>query len=196
MRKSTYLPLLAPLLKKPYFTAKDAKTLGIHSSLLHHYVKKGILKRISRGLYRSSTYQSQEFRWEDLIEAVYSVPGGVICLISALAIYDLTEEMPRQFWIAVKNGTSMKRPKEYKIIRLRNMHIGKTTLELEGVSVPIFDRERTILDAFRLLSPEIAIKALKKALSPSKQRLDLIKLQKYAKVLRVSIHPYLLTATT
>jgi hypothetical protein len=63
--------------------------------------------------------------------------------------------------------------------------------------VPIFDRERTIVDAFRLLSREVAIKALKMALTqPGHRRLDLVKLQAYAKKLRVNIDPYLMTVTT
>lgn len=41
--------------------------------------------------------------------------------------------------------------------------------------MPIFGRERTIIDSFRLLSQETAIKALKMALSSkSGVRLDLI----------------------
>ncbi len=63
--------------------------------------------------------------------------------------------------------------------------------------IPIFDRERTIVDAFRLLSREIAIKALKIALTKGgKNRIDLIKLQEYAKKLRCNIAPYLISLTT
>jgi predicted transcriptional regulator of viral defense system len=77
------------------------------------------------------------------------------------------------------------------------MDLGKTEINLEGVKVPIFDRERTIIDAFRLLSYEVAIKALKAALSQTKKnRIDLVKLQAYAKQLRVNITPYLMSITT
>lgn len=120
-----------------------------------------------------------------------------MCLISALAIYDLTEEIPRQHWIAVKHGRSIKENRNLKIVQLRNIELGKTEIELEGSLVPIFDRERTIIDAFRLLSREIAIKALKAAIAQGKKnRIDLVKLQAYAKQLRVDIHPYLMSFTT
>ena len=77
------------------------------------------------------------------------------------------------------------------------MGLGKAIVDLGGVQVPIFDRERTIIDAFRLLSQETAIKALKMALSSkSSVRLDLRKLQAYAKKLRFNISPYLISATT
>jgi hypothetical protein len=73
------------------------------------------------------------------------------------------------------------------------MDLGRTVFKLGSVEIPIFDRERTIIDAFRLLSRETAIKALKMAL---KKKLNLKKLQAYAKTLKFDITPYLITATT
>src|SRR5277367_6343520 len=100
MRSAVALITLAPLLEKPYFTSKEARDIGVHPAVLGHYVKAGRLKRIRRGVYQRVDYKNPSaFRWEDLVEAVYSVRGGVVCLISALAIYDLTEEIPRQHWI-------------------------------------------------------------------------------------------------
>jgi hypothetical protein len=61
----------------------------------------------------------------------------------------------------------------------------------------IFDRERTVVDAFRHLSHEIALKALQEYLKqrePFRPNLD--KLLKYAKSLRVNIYPYVMALTT
>ena len=70
-------------------------------------------------------------------------------------------------------------------------------MDLEGVEVPIFDRERCIIDAFRLLSCEVAIKALRLGVGlPKDEKIDLVKLQEYAKKLRVNISPYLIAVTT
>ncbi len=197
-KTSPFFLALKPLLKEPTFTAKKARNLGIHPALLSHYVKTHRLKRIRRGVYQAIDYQNAAgFRWQDLIEEVRSVEGGVICLLSALAIYDLTEEIPRQHWIAVRHSTSIKESSQMKIVRMRDIQLGQTKLKVEGIFVPIFDRERTIVDAFRLLSLETAIKALKIALSQrGKSRLDLEKLQHYANKLRVNIDPYLITAMT
>lgn len=198
MRKKELVDVLTQLFKQPIFTSKEARSIGIYPSLLAYYAKQGIIRRISRGVYRVETdQQPQDFLWTDLIEAVYGVNGGVVCLISALAVYGLTEEIPRQHWIGLRHGTDAVGGAELKIVRFRNLDLGKTTIELDGVIVPIFDRERTIVDAFRLLSKETAIKALKMALTQSgKEKLDLIKLQEYAKKLRVNIDPYLMTVTT
>jgi predicted transcriptional regulator of viral defense system len=198
MRLATALITLAPLLEKPYFTSKEARDIGVHPAVLSHYVKTGRLKRVRRGIYQRVDYQNPSaFRWEDLVEAIYSVKRGVVCLISALAIYDLTEEIPRQHWIAIRHDTSVKATRGIKILRYRDMELGRTEVELEGTKIPIFDRERTIIDAFRLLSRETAIKALKAAIAKgSKKRIDLLKLQEYAKKLRFNIAPYLMSVTT
>jgi predicted transcriptional regulator of viral defense system len=198
MRQKTCLLAITPLLKKPFFTSKDARTLGVSSAALAHYVKTGKLQRIARGLYRGTDYANpSSLRWNDLTEAVHSIPGGVVCLISALALYDLTEELPRQHWIGIRHGTTARSTRQIRIVRFRNLELGKTKIEIEGVSIPIFDRERTIVDAFRLLSRETAIKALKAAIAKGgKNRLDLVKLEAYAKKLRFNIAPYLLSVTT
>lgn len=198
MRYALALITLAPLLEKPYFNSKEARDIGVHPAVLSYYVNTGLLKRIRRGVYQRADYENPSaFRWEDLVEAAYSVRGGVVCLISALAIYDLTEEIPRQHWVAIRHGTSVQISPGLKVVRYRDMQLGRTEVELEGTKIPIFDRERTIVDAFRLLSRETAIKALKAAVvKGGKNRIDLVKLQEYAKRLRFNISPYLMSITT
>ncbi|CRX38290.1 type IV toxin-antitoxin system AbiEi family antitoxin domain-containing protein [Estrella lausannensis] len=198
MRPKACLIRLTPLLTKPSFTTQEAKNLGVPAAVLSYYAKTGQLRRIRHGVYQAADYQNPEaFRWADLIEAAHSIHGGVICLISALAVYDLTEEIPRQHWIGIRHGTSVRSNRQIKIVRFRDLDLGKTEIELEGTRVPIFDRERTIIDAFRLLSRETAIKALKAALAiGGKNRTDLRKLESYAKKLQFDISPYLLSMTT
>ncbi|MFA6118634.1 MAG: hypothetical protein WCT85_01680 [Parachlamydiales bacterium] len=64
-----------------------------------------------------------------------------------------------------------------------------------SIYLKIFDRERTIIDSFRYLSEEIAIKALKAYLN-SKEKPNFKKPLKYAKILRVNIKTYILAYTT
>ncbi len=193
------LQSLKKLLKNSHFTATEAKNLGVSSALLAYYIKQGMLIRLARGVYRSIDFKgSNNFQWEDLVEALKLIPGSVVCLISALAIYEITEEIPRQHWIAVSHNTSIHRDDSIHIVRFRNMNLGRSKIELaRGLEIPIFDRERTIIDSFRLLSRETAIKALKSALSKKKsERLDFKKLHSYSRKLRFNIEPYLLTVTT
>lgn len=198
MRVSESLPKLKPLLKKPLFTSKEARELGVNPPALAYLVKTGQIQRIRHGVYRGARSPSVPgFKWSDLAESALSIPNGVICLISALAIYELTEEIPREHWIAVKRDSKMRVPRPIRIVRFRNTTLGRTQINLDGVKVPIYDRERTIVDSFRQLDREVAIKALKMALAAKKKdRIDLKKLQQYAKQLRVPITPYLMAVTT
>lgn len=197
MRPAKALARLVPLLEVPAFTTKEARKYGVSSASLAHYIKRGDIQRIGHGVYRGAQAPTtDDFRWEDLVEAVQRTRGGVVCLTSALALYELTEEIPRQHWIAIRNETVHRGGPGTKVVRMRNMKLGKTKIGLGGVSIPIFDRERTVVDAFRYLSRETALKALKLALTkPKGEKVDPEKLRRYAKALRVKIEPYILAVT-
>jgi len=188
----------AKLLKLPLIRSEDARAAGIHPAMLSYYEKKGILERIGRGLYRNKQVELDvTFEWEELVNNVLSIPHGVVTGISALALYNLTEEIPRQHWIAVPNDTSVGKRPNVRVVRLRNHELGITKIKVGDVEIPIYDLERTLVDAFRLLSVEAAIKALKEAFKPQrKQKPDLKTLAEYAKQLRFKIEPYLLMVTT
>ena len=194
MQSKSALTKLAPLLKKPSFTSSEARELGVSSANLAYYVKKDELLRIGHGVYRAIDAPTiEDFRWEDLVHTVAKIKQGVICLTTALAIYELTDETPRRHWIAIPNETSHQADAKTKIVRLRNIELGKMTIEFDGVSLPIFDRERTIVDAFRFLSKETAIKALRNGLRrQASSKISVSKLREYAKILHVKIEPYLL----
>ena len=189
---------LRKILKKPLFSAKDAKKAGIYPSLINYYIKKGYVERVSRGIYKSAFSELDvDFQWEDLVITTNSVPNGVVCLLSALAFYELTDEIPRQHWIAVPHGTTVPKRPHTRFIRFRNMNLGKTKLKIGNEEIQIFNRERTIIDSFRLLSAEVFIKALKSGLKKSdSDAVSIKKLQQYAKKQHINITPYILATTT
>lgn len=197
MKPKNALEKIETLLSAINFTTKEAKQCGVSAETLAYYVKAGEIERLGRGLYRGIHAPTmQSFRWEDLVTAVRSIENGTICLTSALAFYELTEEIPRQHWIAISHGTSHHASSMVKIIRMRNHTLGKTVIDIDGAVVSIFDRERTILDSFRYLSKETALKALKTGLEqPREKRIDINKLRTYAKKMKINIDPYLLALT-
>ncbi len=198
MRRSKYQDLLEPLLKKPIFKTSDANSKGIPPRMLAYFCQKGVIERVSRGLYRVIKASSGiNLDFEELVLTASSIPHGVICLISALCYYSLTDQIMREYWIAIPNkDTSPKRP-HTRIVRMRNMRLGITIITIGKYEVKIFDRERTIIDAFRYLSDEIALKALQIYLKSSHQKKsDLLKLSKYAKSLRININKYIMALTT
>ena len=171
------------LLKKPLFHASEARDIGIHPGLLSYYIKQGFIEKIGRGVYRNPSIEPDvDFKWEDLFITVKSVPNGVICLISALDIYNMTDEISRAHWIAIPHATTAPKRSNAKFIRTRDIELGRTEIKMGSEKMPIFDPERTIVDSFRYLDIEVAIKALKAGLKgQSGNKLNLRKLQIYAK---------------
>lgn len=157
MRRLTYARQLEPLLRVPLFTAEEAKKRGIPRRALAYLVKKGILEKIHVGTYRCYAYEPKvECQWDNLALIAASIPRGVICLTSALCYHDLTDQVMREIWIAVPYETYPPKRPNTRIIRMRNMDLGKTRISLGEYRVQIFDKERCIVDAFRYLSKEIA----------------------------------------
>ena len=107
MRSKEALNKIATLLNQPSFTSKEAQGCGVNAATLAHYVKSGELIRIGHGTYRKAAHDVvDDFRWEDLVEAVQKTKGTV-CLISALSLYEMTEEIP---YLATLTGVSMEKP--------------------------------------------------------------------------------------
>ena len=185
------------LLKKALVSSKDFRENGHPPGLLRYYEKKGQLKRAGRGLYLNIQNPPHiDFKWEDLVFAVLSIPNGVITGISALDIYDLTDEIPREHWIAVPHGTSISSRPIVRIIHTRNHDTGLSSIKMGDVTVPIYEPERVLIDAFKLTDRETAIKALQEAFKAGKRQMNVNKLVDYSKKLRTNITPYLEVVTT
>jgi predicted transcriptional regulator of viral defense system len=197
MKKNKYQDKLEALLMKPFFTLEDAKNQGVPRHVVIYWSKRGILERLYPGVYRSTSYEPKvEFGWENLSLIAASIPEGIICLISALCYYDLTDQIMREAWIAIPHKQRVPRRPNARIVRMRNTQLGREEITMGEYSVYIFNRERTIVDAFRYLSKEIALKALKQYFSTMNKKPDFKLLVEYAKILRVNIAPYILSYTT
>ena len=182
------LHLLDKFKKWPSFTTQDAHQEGVSPRMLSFYVKKGYLFRHAHGLYCMASHEmrGKDAQWEDLAVAAHRIKGGVICLISALAYYEMTDEFMRAFWIAVDRHNSKVKYPRARLVRMSDLQLGVQEIKLAGLPVKIFDIERTIVDAFRFLSFETAMQALKLYVKGEKGRPDFNKICRYAKKLRAA----------
>ena len=195
-QKKSVIPI-QKLLRKALVSSKDFRENRHPPGLLRYYEKKGILKRVGRGLYHNLKNPAHiDFKWEVLVFAVLSIPNGVITGISALDIYDLTDEIPREHWIAVPHGTSLSPRPIVRFIHTRNHDIGLSSIKLGDVAVPIYEPERVLIDAFKLTDRETAIKALQSAFRAGKKQININKLIDYSKKLRTNVIPYLEVVST
>lgn len=143
-----------------FITSSEAAKKGINAMALSRLAKDGELSRIGHGVY------AREYDWltDDLKKyivpcAIY--PKAVICGISALTNYNLTDEEERATWLAIPSTQRITNPR-YTTVRLSgsNYSLGITKHHFGTRVVRIYDVEKTVVDAFKHLSQEAAYKAL------------------------------------
>lgn len=193
MIRSKYSEAFRALSKKAVFSSAEGREAGIPARMLAYFCQKGQIEKVSRGMYKIKNIDFRSaFEWEDLAITALSIPNGVICLISALCYYELTDEIMREFWIAIPHATTSPSRENARIVRMRNISFGQITVKIGSLKIKIFDRERTVVDSFRYLDKETALKALQSYLKAGTDRKpDIDKLLKYAKKLRVDLTPYI-----
>ena len=128
---------------------------GITAATVARMEKGGDVDRLSRGLYRLPG-QSDDAN-HDLALVAKLVPGGVVCLVSALAFHELTDTIPSRVWIAI--GSKDRKPvvtqPALQIVRFapEMLRSGIENHVIDGVDVPITTPARTVVDLFRYRAP-------------------------------------------
>ncbi len=162
--------------------------LGIHPRVLYKMRDQGILEQLARGVYRLTTIP--DFSEPDLVLVSKKIPHGVVCLISALAYYGITTQVPHFVYIAIP--VKSRKPKlDYPPIRYfwysdKVYQTGIETIDMGGYPVKIFNIEKTLADCIKFrnkIGMDVVIEALKIYWHEKKTNMD--KLYEYAKVNRV-----------
>jgi len=184
--KENKLQVLRKEYEKKSFTTKEAKKLGISSRMLSFYIKEGKLERIGRGLYIFPGFDSEDdFEYQDLALRAKSIKSSVICLISALNFWDITEDIGREFWLAIPNNHAIPQTaKNTRFIRPRDLETGVEEIVIAGQEVKITTAERSVCDAFKFLPEETAVTALRAYMSQEEEKINIEKLLTTAKVLK------------
>ena len=174
----------------------QALRAGIHPGTLYVMRDSGALEVVSRGVYRLA--DSSPLGNPDLVTVATRVPGGVICLISALAFHELTTQIPHEVHVALTRGAEEPRLdhppiKTYRVTG-EAFTEGVETLELNSVSVRIYSPEKTLADCFKFRS-KVGIDTAVEALRFYRERrsIKVDDLMRYAVICRVKkiIQPYL-----
>jgi predicted transcriptional regulator of viral defense system len=174
----------------------EALQLGMNRRALYAMRDAGVIEAIGPGLYRLTSLEP--LAHPDLVTVAMRVPRGVICLVSALSFHELTTQVPHVIDVALERGSRKPRldypPTHFFWFSGPAFHEGVETHALDGVSVRVYDPEKTIADCFRYrnqLGMDVALEALKLWRERRPGKLDV--LMKYARIRRVerALRPYL-----
>jgi predicted transcriptional regulator of viral defense system len=144
-------------------------TLGVTAATVSRLEREGAVVRLARGLYQRPDASVDANH--TLAEASKLVPKGVICLASALAFHELTDQLPPKVWMAI--GPKDWRPRfPYPPVRFARFPETQLRSDVEhhridGVRVPIFGVAKTITDLFRYrrtVGINLALEGLREAL--------------------------------
>jgi predicted transcriptional regulator of viral defense system len=173
----------------PTFTAHAAVEVGVSRSRLYRLKTEGAVLELSRGVYRKAG--AAETAHLDLLAVSLRVPRAVVCLVSALGLYELTDEVPMSAQLAVPRSRNLPvvsyPPVEFVRFDTATFDLGRTTFEVApGESVPVYDPARSVVDLMRLrhrLGEPVALQALRRYLERRESRPG--KLLAYARQLGV-----------
>jgi predicted transcriptional regulator of viral defense system len=136
----------------PIFRSKEAVGAGVSWRDLYALRDSGEILELSRGLYQLADAVGGNL---DFVAVCGRAPHGMICLNSALAYWDLSDEIAPQVHLAVPEGAHRPSidypPTRVHVFVRRTFTVGR--LQVSGDQSERFwitDRERTLADVFRL----------------------------------------------
>ncbi len=182
--------------KKGLLRPRDLSEAGLPREYLRMACDRGLLERVSRGLYRVP--DGMESEHISLAEVCKRAPSGVVCLLSALSYHGLTTQVPHGVWLAI--GPKARDPR-IETVRMRIFRFsGKALTEgveshsIGGVDVRIYNPAKTVADCFKFrnkIGMDVSIEALRDCLRHRKASVD--ELVHYGRICRVEsvMTPYL-----
>ena len=166
----------------------DFVAVGLKNYDVVSLCNQGHIERIRNGFYKLSN--AEEPKEEALISKL--LPQGIVCVESALFYYGYSDFAPREWTIAVPRSFSraIKAMQEVPVkayyVKNELYRYGATVGDFNGVSLKVYDRERTICDCFKYrskLDNELFNKAVNSYAADPKK--NLVNLSNYAKAVGV-----------
>ncbi len=174
----------------------EALAAGISRYMLYSLRDKGLIEQVSRGIYRLADLPP--IGNPDLVTVALRFPNAVICLTSALAYHGLTTQIPHEVSVAVSRNSRIP-SLDFPPVRAHKFaetvfNAGIEKHQIDGVSVRIYNPEKTLADCFKFrnkLGMDVVLEALK--LYKSRKKFNFDTVLKYARICRVDkiMMPYL-----
>lgn len=161
---------------------------GFYDRRIKKLITDGLVEKIRRGYYQY--IGDENFTEAAVIARLF--PDGILCMESALDYYEYTDRTPSAWHIAVDNRSSRERFSiDYPIVKAhftepKRLNLGVLGGYVDGVSMKIYDRERTICDCMRnrnKMDAEVFNDAIQSYLKDTER--NIANLANYARILHV-----------
>lgn len=184
-----------------FFRPSDLDQLGVSYQQLQSLVETGIVEKIGRGLYRLAAVEPTEH--ETIARVCARIPKAIVCLLTALHMYGIGTQAPRDVWIALDRKA--RKPQlmglPVRLVRFSGpmLQYGILTQRILGVEVRVTSPARSVVDCFRYrnkIGLDVALEALRDAIRSKIATMD--EIVRAADVCRVRtvIQPYLESLST
>jgi hypothetical protein len=168
-----------------YLTKKQLPNRYAYYQLLK-LVKQGIVTQPKRGVFCFEEEMNNPLDMD--LDTI--IPGGVLCLFSAWFYYGLSTTIPHSKYIAIESKRKVILPDYPPVIlffwQKTQYELGVSSYLRDGVSVKIYDIEKTVCDAIKFrnkVGMDVAAEVLKNYLRRPDR--NLVKLTGYAKKMRI-----------
>ena len=175
--------------------ARELALIGVAGETLQQLLRRGVLVRISRGLYVAPDRALTEY--DQLAQLAIKHPRMVFCLLTALQIHGLTTQTPHEVWVAI--SPNAKEPRSdyppLRVVRFNDPDMHIEQISLDGVvRIPVTSAAKTVVDCFKFrnkIGLDLALEALKDAWRQKKVTMD--ELWESAQLCRMTnvMRPYL-----
>jgi predicted transcriptional regulator of viral defense system len=175
---------------------RDALKFGIHRRTLYVLWDDGTLIQLTRGLYELANLDRPPRA--ELAEISKKAPNAVICLKSALALHELSDQKSQAIWVAVERKARKpvfeSPPLKAYFFSGEMFYRGVQIRRIMNQAVRIYNAPKTVIDCFRWqkeVGLDTAIQAARTYLERTDARPS--ELIRYAKICKIEnrVRPYL-----
>jgi predicted transcriptional regulator of viral defense system len=149
-------------------TTEQMAAAGVSASSLWRAVRSGRVEQVIRGVFCASDTLAEN--GVGLAAISLANPEGVVCLLSAARIHEITDEDPWEVWMAIPRSLTRNPARDGPAFKAKTVWwpdegfgAGIETRTILGAEVRVTDLARTVVDLVRYrgkLGDEVAMKAL------------------------------------
>lgn len=169
---------------------------GVHRRTLYWMRDQGLVETLSRGVYHLASHPLPTR--PDVAAVMRRVPGGTLCLVSALDFHEVGTQIPAEIQIALSKDTKAPRIDSPRVRAFRmsapSLESGVESVDIGGMPVKVFSIAKTVADCFKFrnrIGMDVAIEALQEVIREN--RASPAEIMRYATIDRVAdtLRPYL-----